>query len=722
MVKSAEATLDSVCDKLARSYAPEAAALLQRAHAAVIAVDPEAGPRGVEACDLLADLRLDPPALAAAMVAELAIDGRLGLETIREQLGEDTQALVDGVLRLATFRWDRLDAVVAESLRKMFIDVAADVRVVIVALALRLRDMRSLRRRADEVRRPLARETLEIYAPLANRLGIFQLKWELEDLALRELEPEIYKEIGAALAARRDERTGFIHEAITVLEEKLRETGITGKISGRPKHIYSIYKKMQRKRVGFDEIYDVSAVRVLVDTLPNCYAVLGLVHSLWTPISGEFDDYIAKPKPNGYQSLHTAIVGPGGRPREVQIRTQDMHTFGEYGVAAHWAYKESRKAGKLADAKFNWLRQLMDWQKEVTDPKDFVESLKTDIFQDQVYVFTPGGDVIDLPLGATPVDFAYRVHTNVGHRCRGAMVNGQIVPLDHKLATGDRVEILTQKAQQPSRDWLNPQLGYVVTPGARQKIRQWFRQQGREAAVQQGRDSLERELRRLGIDRPRHEEYVALFPKLASVDDLLASIGFGDITTAAVATRILDAERAVAAAEAKDEAARLAAIQAAQPDAKKTAPRPSAAGGVSIGGTDGVLSHPARCCTPVPGDDVIGYITRGRGIAIHRRDCPNIVSSPEPERLIDIAWGQNRSRYPTTVAIQASDRVGLLRDISEVFADLGVSMSQTSVTTNRKDQTALITAVLEVSSNEQLVRVLGRVERVPSVFKARRQR
>ncbi|MBK9757434.1 MAG: bifunctional (p)ppGpp synthetase/guanosine-3',5'-bis(diphosphate) 3'-pyrophosphohydrolase [Nannocystis sp.] len=722
MVKPAEATLDSVCDKLSRSY-PGEAPLLQRAHAAVARVDADAATRGIEACDLLADLRLDPPALAAAMVAELAIDGRLALPDIREQLGEDTQGLVDGVLRVATFRWDRLDADVAESLRKMFIAVAADVRVVIVALALRLRDMRGLRSRPDEQRRHVARETLEIYAPLANRLGIFQLKWELEDLALRELEPDIYRQIGAALAARRDERTGFIHEAITVLEQKLAESEIAGKISGRPKHIYSIYKKMLRKRVGFDEIYDVSAVRVLVDTIPNCYAVLGIVHSLWTPISGEFDDYIAKPKPNGYQSLHTAIVGPGGRPLEVQIRTQEMHTFGEYGVAAHWAYKESRKAGRQADAKFNWLRQLMDWQKEVVDPRDIVASLKTDIFQDQVYVFTPGGDVFDLPLGATPVDFAYRVHTNVGHRCRGALVNGQIVPLDHKLATGDRVEILTHKKEQPSRDWLSPQLGYVVTSGARQKIRQWFRLQGRDAAIQQGRESLERELRRLGIDRPRFEDYVALVPKISSVDDLLAAIGFGDIATASVATKVLDAERAAAAAEAEAEAARVAAA-APPPEPKQAAPsRPAAAaGGVSIDGVEGVLSHPARCCTPVPGDDVIGYITRGRGIAIHRRDCPNIVSSPEPERLIDISWGQNRSRYPATIAIQASDRVGLLRDISEVFADLGVSMTQTTVTTNRKDQTALITAVLEVSSNEQLVRILGRIERVPSVHKARRQR
>jgi len=720
MVKAADASLATVCDKLARSY-PEGEALLQRAHAAVAAIDADAAAGGVEACDLLADLRMDPAALTAAMVAGVAIDGRLGIDAIREQLGEDAAALVDGVLRVATFRWDRIDAEVAESLRKMFMAVAADMRVVILALALRLRDMRALRRRPDDVRRHIARETLEIYAPLANRLGIFQLKWELEDLALRELEPEIYREIGAALAARRDERTGYIAEAIRTIEEKLAEVGIEGKISGRPKHIYSIYKKMQRKRVGFAEIYDVSAVRVLVDTIPNCYAVLGIVHSQWTPIAGEFDDYIAKPKPNGYQSLHTAIVGPGGRPLEVQIRTQEMHQFGEYGVAAHWAYKESRKAGRLADAKFNWLRQVMDWQKEVTDPREVVESLKTDIFQDQVYVFTPGGDVIDLPLGATPVDFAYRVHTNVGHRCRGALVNGAIVPLDAKLATGDRVEILTHKKEQPSRDWMNPQLGYVVTTSARQKIRQWFRQQGREAALQQGRESLERELKRLGIDRPKFEDYVALFPKVGSVDELLAAIGFGDIATASVALKILDAERA-AAAEAEAEAARAAPPPPTPaPDTRKSQPR-AAAGGVSIEGVEGVLSHPARCCTPVPGDDVVGYITRGRGIAIHRRDCPNIVSSPEPERLIDIAWGQNRSRYPATVAIQAADRVGLLRDISEVFADLGVSMTQTTVTTNRKDQTALITAVLEVSSNEQLVRILGRIERVPSVLRARRQR
>ncbi len=719
MVTTAKASLETTCDKLVHHH-PGEDALLRRAYAMVAEIDADAAIAGIEACDLLADLRLDPPALAAALVSGVAIDGRLTTEAIREHLGPDTAALVDSVLRVTTFRWDRIDAGVVESLRKMFIAVAADIRVVIVALALRLRDMRSLRQSEPTTRRQVARETLEIYAPLANRLGIFQLKWELEDLALRELEPEIYREIGTALAARRDERTGFIQQAIATLEAKLSEAGIAGKITGRPKHIYSIYRKMQRKRVGFTEIYDVSAVRVLVDTIANCYAVLGVVHSQWTPISGEFDDYIARPKPNGYQSLHTAIVGPGKRPLEVQIRTHEMHEFGEYGVAAHWAYKESRKAGRLADTRFNLLRQLIDWQKEVTDPRDLVESLKTDIFHDQVYVFTPAGAVMDMPQGATPVDFAYRVHTDIGHRCRGALVNGQIVPLDHKLATGDRVEILTHKTPQPSRDWLSPQLGYVASSRTRQKIRQWFRQQGRDAAIQQGRDLLERELRRLGIDRPNLEDCAALFPKLNGLDELLAAIGFGDLATAAVATRFLDHERKTA--EQTDQAIAAAAAEQTAAAARRPASKPSAAGGVSIDGTDGVLSHPARCCTPVPGDNVIGYITRGRGIAIHRRDCPNIVSSHEPERLLEIQWGEHRSRYPVSVSIDASDRVGLLRDISEVFADLGISMSQTSVTTNRKDHGARISAVLEVSSNEQLVRVLARIERIPSVFRARRMR
>ncbi|MCA9719619.1 MAG: bifunctional (p)ppGpp synthetase/guanosine-3',5'-bis(diphosphate) 3'-pyrophosphohydrolase, partial [Myxococcales bacterium] len=637
-------------------------------------------------------------------------DGALELEEIGARYGEDVRELVDGVRRLGRMRWDKLDASQAESMRKMFLAMAADVRVVIVALALRVRDMRALGERSTEERRRQARETLEIFAPLANRLGIFLLKWELEDLSLRELEPEIYRDLGKQLAQKRIERTAFIDEVIGVLRARLAEAGITGvSISGRPKHIYSIYKKMQRKQVGFDEIYDVSAVRVIVDRVEQCYAALGVVHSLWTPIPGEFDDYIARPKGNGYQSLHTAVAGPGGRGVEVQIRTHEMHYLGEYGVAAHWRYKEGNKSSRLADEKFNFLRQLMDWQKDVSDPRELVDSLKTDIFQDQVYVFTPQGDVVDLPRGATPVDFAYRIHTSVGHRCRGALVNGQIVPLDHKLKTADRVEILTHKRAQPRRDWLNPQLGYVHSPSARQKIRHWFRQQGRDDAITQGRELLDRELKRAGVERPRYEEIAAQLGH-ERVDDLLAAVGFGNMTSQTVATKYLDAE-----------AAKRPAPPPEPPPPPRAPERPRKTKGVSVGGVDDILSRPARCCTPVPGDKVVGYITRGKGIILHRQDCPNIISHPEPERLVDVEWGrEGRETYPVTFLIEALDRPGAMRDITTVAADMSVNMSSLRFT-DRKDGTAVIELVLEVRSNDQVVRLLNKFERVPAVVRARRR-
>ncbi|HGG57799.1 MAG TPA: bifunctional (p)ppGpp synthetase/guanosine-3',5'-bis(diphosphate) 3'-pyrophosphohydrolase, partial [Nannocystis exedens] len=435
-------------------------------------------------------------------------------------------------------------------------------------------------------------------------------------------------------------------------------------------------------------------------------------------IAGEFDDYIAKPKGNGYQSLHTAVIGPGGKALEIQIRTREMHTLGEYGIAAHWRYKENTtRANRAADEKFNWLRQVMEWQKEVTDPRDLVESLKTDIFQDQAYVFTPNGDVIDLPVGATPVDFAYRVHTAVGHRCRGALVNGSIVPLDHKLHTGDRIEILTHKTEQPSRDWLSPQSGYVKSPSTRQKIRQWFRQQGREAAVAQGRELLERELRRVGLEKWRPEEIAELF-ELRSAEDMLAAIGFGDTTSQTYAMKILDLERDQARQEraAEEEAALLMAEPAKR--GKKAA---KSASGVSIAGISDILSRPARCCTPVPGDPVIGYISRGRGVMIHRRDCPNILSSPEPERMIDLDWGQERGRtYPVTIAVRGVDRPGLMRDVLEVISDFGVNLSHASASSNKKEATATVTVVLEIQDNSQVLRVLNRIDRIDGVLGARR--
>ncbi len=706
-----EVDIEALCQRVAAHHAQADIALIERVYADARELDPDAVDASLAAADLLAELRLDPPAVCAALLAIEVQDGALELDELGARYGDDVRALVDGVRRLARVRWDKLDASQAEAMRKMFLAMAADVRVVIVALTLRVRDMRALGERGADERRRLARETLEIFAPLANRLGIFLLKWELEDLSLRELEPDIYRELGKQLAQKRSERTAFIEQVIGILRDRLAKAGIEGAaITGRPKHIYSIYKKMQRKQVGFDEIYDVSAVRVIVDKVEQCYAALGVVHSLWTPIPGEFDDYIARPKGNGYQSLHTAVAGPGGAGVEVQLRTHEMHYLGEYGVAAHWRYKEGSKKTRVADEKFNFLRQLMDWQKDVSDPRELVDSLKTDIFQDQVYVFTPQGDVVDLPLGATPVDFAYRIHTSVGHRCRGALVGGQIVPLDHKLKTGDRVEILTHKRPQPRRDWLNPQLGYVRSPSARQKIRHWFRQQGRDEAVTQGRELLDRELKRAGVERPRYDDLARLLGYEREAD-LLAAVGFGNLTSQTVATKLLDAEAAK----------RPPAPPEPSPPSARPPSRKARASGVSVGGVDDVLSRPARCCTPVPGDKVVGYITRGKGIVIHRQDCPNIISHPEPERLLDIEWGrEGRETYPVTFLLEVLDRPGAMRDITTVAADLGVNMSALRFT-DRKDGTATIELVLEVRSNDQVVRLLNKFERVPAVVKARRR-
>ncbi|MCA9680694.1 MAG: bifunctional (p)ppGpp synthetase/guanosine-3',5'-bis(diphosphate) 3'-pyrophosphohydrolase, partial [Myxococcales bacterium] len=464
----------------------------------------------------LAELRLDPPTLIASALALVGIglDGNAAIEagpetpslTTGVELDPEVGGLLEGVERLAAIHWDALDEESAESLRRMFVAMAADVRVVLITLCDRLEVIRELRLIADaDVRRRIAGETREVFAPLANRLGIWQLKWELEDLAMRELEPVMYKEITGKLANKRIERQRVVDKVISTLESELANIGVLAEVNGRPKHIYSIVNKMRRKGVGFEDIYDVTALRVIIDAEEepagkrDCYAVLGMVHGLWTPISGEFDDYVARPKDNGYASLHTAVVGPGGEPLEIQIRTRQMHLFAEFGVAAHWAYKEGKRAAAKRAERFNLLRQLVDWQKQLVDPKELAEALKTDLFGDQVHVFTPDGDVIDLPEGATPLDFAYRIHTMVGHRCRGARVNGVMVPLTHKLRTGDRVEILTKKQPEPSRDWLSPHLDYLHTASAKQKVRHWFRQQDRDQAVISGREALERELSRAGV-------------------------------------------------------------------------------------------------------------------------------------------------------------------------------------------------------------------------------
>lgn len=656
----------------------------------------------------LAELHLDEDALIAALLHDVPEDTAVPLETIQREFGESVAKLVDGVTKLSGLRLG-LEQTHAESLRKMFLAMAEDIRVVLIKLADRLHNMRTLYALAPQKQRRIARETMEIFAPLANRLGMYTIRRELEDLALQYLEPEKYTEIFNLLQQDHDDQQAYITQAIDFLRDRLAEEKIFPvEMVGRPKHIYSIYNKMVRKGRDFDQIYDIRAIRVIVPTVRACYVVLGVVHSLWTPIPGEFDDYIAKPKENLYQSLHTAVIGPHGKPLEVQIRTPEMHRIAEYGIAAHWRYKEMNGAYDPAfEKKINWMRQLMDWQKEIVDASAFVDSLKTDVFQDQVYVFTPKGDIIELVAGATPLDFAYHVHTEIGHRCRGAKVNGKIVPLDYRLRTGDRVEILTAKKGGPSRDWLIAGLGLVRTTRAREKIRYYFRHQARAAAIAEGRALLEKELRRLGYTHRNFDELAKLF-EYKNVDDFLEAIGHEDLSVQTIGIKLLDAERAQTASTA-DETLAPPTLQVVEPT-------------LTIEGVDNLLQRVARCCNPLPGDPVIGYITRGRGITIHRRDCKNMLHlTRESERLIALQWDKTDAQtYPVLVQVRALDRAGLLRDISGIVSDENVNMAAANVITGRKDHIAIITATLDISSADQLTRILNKIAHLTNVVDARR--
>ena len=652
---------------------------------------------------ILADLRLDAATVAAAILHDVAEDTHVTIDDLRKLFGEQVAALVDGVTKLqeidqlSDLAGRELEYEEAESLRKTFLAMAEDVRVVLIKLADRLHNMRTLGALPEPRRQRIARETLDIFAPLASRLGIWQIKWELEDLAFRHLQPDTYREIAALIDERRRDREAEIARVARSLQERLQREGIEATVTGRPKHIYSIYRKMRRKGVDFDQIYDVQALRITVNEVKDCYAALGVVHSLWRPIPGEFDDFIATPKDNMYQSLHTAVVGPEGRPLEVQIRTHEMHQVAEYGIAAHWRYKEQAKRDPSFENKIAWLRQIMDWRQEVTDPAEFMDSMRTDVFQDRVFTFTPKGEVVDLPAGSTPIDFAYYIHTEVGHRCRGARVDGRIVPLDYRLKNGDQVEIITAKRGGPSRDWLNPHLGFVRTSRARQKIRQWFRRQNREVNIAQGREVLERELRRLNVNT-RFEDLTTLFG-YKTVDDLLAAVGYGDITAQQIATRVLEAEQEPVVPEA--------------PPAIRTP------AGIEVMGVGNLLTNLARCCNPLPGDEIVGYVTRGRGVTIHRADCPNILRQQDRERLITVAWGEAaRQIYSVTIRIRAFNRDGLLRDVAAVVADERINMSAAQATVDAKENMAVITATLEVSSVAQLGKVLSRVGRIPNVVEA----
>jgi GTP pyrophosphokinase len=663
---------------------------------------------------LLARLELDLPTITAALLHDVVEDTKVPLSEIEKNFGAETAYLVDGVTKLSRIEFRTKEEQQVENLRKMFLAMAKDIRVILIKLADRLHNMRTLEHHPAWKQKEIAEETLEIFAPLAHRLGIFAFKWELEDLSFRYLMPHKYYDLSNRITMKRQEREVYIQEVIAKLKEKLAEVGIKADIQGRPKHFYSIYKKMEEKGRDLNELYDLIAVRVIVESVKDCYGTLGIIHTLWKPIPGRFKDYIAMPKPNMYQSLHTTVMGYKGEPFEIQIRTLEMHRTAEFGIAAHWKYKEGAKGGsKDFEKRLAWLRQILEWQTEVRDTKEFMETLKIDVFSDVVFVFTPKGDVIELPAGSIPIDFAYRIHSDVGHRCIGAKVNGRIVPLDYVLKNGDIVEILTSKqAGGPSRDWLK----MVNTSQAKNRIRQWFKKEQKDENIQRGRELLEKEFKKQGLDPVelfKAERFIEIVKRFSmhQPEDLLAAIGEGAISPLQVITRL------------KDDLLKLKKPQEDTlfpefiTEAKRAPDYGRAQQGVRVRGADDVMIRFARCCNPLPGDSIVGYITRGRGVSVHRCDCPNITYHMQEEqgRIVDVAWDENsESTYQVEIEVLAADRSRLTTDIMNTIADMKVPINAVRARATRNSQ-ATVNLKIEIRSLSQLNQIKEKVKRVKDV-------
>lgn len=672
--------------------------------------------QGLSMADLLADLEVDQETLAAAIIFENVHYADLSIDDVEEQLGPTIAKLVKGIERMSAMNnWKALNKFPQnknqiDNIRKMLLAMVDDVRVVLIKLAERLCILRTAGHLSEKVRKQIAKEVMDIYAPLANRLGIGAMKWEMEDLAFRYLHPEDYKAIAKGLKAKRLERDKFVNLIVEQLEHLIKESGAHHfAVYGRSKHIHSIYKKMTRKNVSLDEIYDATAVRVLVDTEDQCYEVLGMVHSLWTQIPAEFDDYIINPKANGYQSLHTAVVGPEGRVFEVQIRTFQMHDLAEMGVAAHWKYKEGGLQQKEShERKIEWLRDVLAWHQEMAANKGIAEDITTEFLEDRVYVFTPDGDVLDLPHGVTPLDFAYHVHSQLGHRCRGAKVNGHIVTLTYQLKTGDQVEILTGKEVKPSRDWINPHLNYLKTARAKAKVLHWFKMQDYENNVQEGKEILEKELKSLGVKSDKLNEIYSTF-NFKKIEDLYANLGRGDIKIGQIVNKLAPPDTA-------EQSIQKLIRQQHKPEVTGSDLR--------IEGVGNLLTFMARCCQPVPGDDIVGYITIGRGVSVHRKDCPNIIHSNEKQkrRFIQVNWGSStRENYVVDVLIKAFDRSELLKDVTSLLSSEKAHVFSLQTQSDKHDNMAYISLTVEIDGLNSLSRLLNKLEQIPNVLEARRQ-
>lgn len=674
----------------------------------------------VQVAGILADIEMDPSTVAAGFLHDVVEDTEITLEQISKEFNEEVAMLVDGVTKLGKIKYKSHEEQQAENHRKMFLAMAQDIRVILIKLADRLHNMRTLKHLPQEKQRRIANETLEIFAPLAHRLGISKIKWELEDTALRYLNPQQYYRIVNLMKQKRGERESFLADVVQMIEKGLEEVDIKAEISSRPKHIYSIYKKMSQQNKQFSEIYDLLAIRIVVENIRDCYAVLGIIHSNWKPMPGRFKDYIAMPKNNMYQSLHTTVFGPKGEPLEVQIRTEEMHRIAEFGIAAHWAYKEGKQVQITnIENKLTWFREILEFQDNATNAEEFMESLKIDLFSDMVFVFTPKGDVIELPSGSVPIDFSYRIHSEIGNKTIGAKINGKMVTLDYKLQTGDIIEILTSKhSYGPSKDWMK----IAQTSLAKNKIRQFFKKQLREENIEKGRELVEKEVRHMDFDTKEiltQENLKRVVEKFNffNVDDMYASVGYGGITALQIVNRLTEKHR-----KKRDMEQQAIALQNAVNELKAFPKQKKHESGVRVPGIDNLLIRLSRCCNPVPGDTIVGFITKGRGVSVHREDCTNIHGESEQNRLIQVEWESDlsdRKEYLVEIEISAYDRRGLL---NEVLSAVNETKTNISAVTGKSDKNKVATINMQISINNvaHLQKVVDRIKNIPDIYSVRR--